>query len=61
MLIHQAGHANTTSHICVCICTFKRPHLLEGLLSRLQTQRTAGLFTYSVLVVDNDYQQRPDT
>ena len=45
------------SHICVCVCTYKRPQLLERLLNKLQGQRTGGLFTYSVLVVDNDHEQ----
>jgi succinoglycan biosynthesis protein ExoM len=43
-----------TPHICVCICTFKRPALLEQLLRSLKGQRTDGRFTYSALVVDND-------
>ncbi|MFQ5786370.1 MAG: glycosyltransferase family 2 protein [Thermodesulfobacteriota bacterium] len=42
------------SHICVCIPTYKRLQMLKGLLTKLQGQRTDGLFTYSVLVVDND-------
>jgi succinoglycan biosynthesis protein ExoM len=41
-------------HICVCICTFKRPNLLWRLLNELDGQRTDGLFSYSVVVVDND-------
>jgi glycosyltransferase involved in cell wall biosynthesis len=41
-------------HICVCICTYRRPALLGRLLSRIETQRTGGLFDYSVVVVDND-------
>lgn len=41
-------------HICVCICTYKRPKLLERLLITLQNQKTDGLFTYSIIVVDND-------
>jgi succinoglycan biosynthesis protein ExoM len=44
-------------HISVCICTFKRPKLLRGLLERLDNQRTDGLFTYSVVVADNDAAQ----
>ena len=46
--------SNGSSHICVCICTFKRPELLKRLLSKLEAQRTEDLFTYSVVVVDND-------
>ena len=42
------------SHICVCICTFKRPDLLERLLNELASQDTGGQFTYSTVVVDND-------
>ena len=42
------------SHICVCICTFKRPDLLENLLKELASQDTAGEFVYSIVVVDND-------
>jgi succinoglycan biosynthesis protein ExoM len=41
-------------HICVCICTFKRPELLNKLLSKLDEQETEGLFDYSIVVVDND-------
>jgi glycosyltransferase involved in cell wall biosynthesis len=41
-------------HITVCVCTFKRPALLERLLTRLGDQATRNLFDYSVTVVDND-------
>jgi len=41
-------------HISVCICTFKRPELLTRTLYAVLAQRTDGLFTYSVVVVDND-------
>jgi len=44
----------TAPHISVCICTFKRTELLKRLLDRLDNQRTDGLFTYSVVVADND-------
>jgi glycosyltransferase involved in cell wall biosynthesis len=43
-----------TRHITVCICTFKRQLLLKRLLMELQNQDTQGLFTYSIIVVDND-------
>lgn len=46
--------AGEKTHITVCICTFKRPHLLKRLLHELQRQKTGGAFTYSVVVVDND-------
>lgn len=41
-------------HISVCICTFRRPLLLCRLLNELATQETDGLFTYSIVVADND-------
>jgi succinoglycan biosynthesis protein ExoM len=44
-------------HICVCICTYKRTRLLKRLLGELARQNTAGAFTYSVVVADNDREQ----
>jgi len=41
-------------HIAVCICTFRRADLLLRLLTELCNQETRGLFTYSVVVADND-------
>lgn len=41
-------------HICVCICTFKRPEMLRRLLSALRALNTSGRFSISVAVVDND-------
>jgi succinoglycan biosynthesis protein ExoM len=41
-------------HISVCICTFKRPDRLKRLLDELDEQQTHGLFTFSVVVADND-------
>jgi len=43
--------------ICVCICTFKRPFLLQLLLREIVKQETEGLFTFSVVIVDNDILQ----
>ena len=43
-----------TSHICVCVCTYKRVELLLRLLAELERQETTGSFTFSVVVVDND-------
>ena len=44
-------------HISVCICTYKRPRFLKRLLDELDGQDTQGLFTYSIVVVDNDHLQ----
>ena len=44
-------------HISVCICTFRRPNLLKCLLDELECQITEGLFSYSVVVADNDHKQ----
>ncbi len=52
--IPQAGAQPVLPHICICICTYKRPVLLRTLLRHLVGQETKNLFTYSVLVVDND-------
>ena len=41
-------------HVCVCICTYQRPIMLERLLSALEKQETEGLFEFSAVVVDND-------
>ena len=49
------------NHISVCICTYKRPGLLANLLEKLQQQRTNDLFTYSVVVVDNDVNESAKT
>ena len=49
----QLSHSHK-NHICVCICTYKRPELLERLLSKLELQNTEGLFDYSIVIVDND-------
>src|SRR5215470_713914 len=41
-------------HITVCICSYKRPHFLKPLLTALAEQDTGNLFTYSIVVADND-------
>src|SRR6266567_7084151 len=41
-------------HIAVCVCTYKRPDYLKRLLTELTSQDTGGLFTYSIVIVDND-------
>jgi len=44
-------------HISICICTYKRPEMLGGLLEKIQKQKTESLFTYSAVIVDNDKNQ----
>jgi succinoglycan biosynthesis protein ExoM len=46
-----------STHITVCICTYKRPTLLRCLLHSLQNQITEGFFTHSIVIVDNDREQ----
>jgi succinoglycan biosynthesis protein ExoM len=41
-------------HISICVCTYKRPELLKRLLQELSYQETEGLFSYSIVVTDND-------
>ncbi len=41
-------------HVSVCVCTFRRPDLLERLLDGLAGQRLQGVCTFSVVVADND-------
>lgn len=43
-----------THEISVCICTLRRGDLLRRLLQALESQKTDGLFKYSVVVADND-------
>jgi glycosyltransferase involved in cell wall biosynthesis len=45
---------DSKEHISICICTFKRPDMLLRTLNSLRSQRTDGLFTYSIVVADND-------
>jgi succinoglycan biosynthesis protein ExoM len=44
-------------HVCVCICTYQRPDLLGRLCDELRNQATDDLFTFSIVVVDNDQAQ----
>ena len=41
-------------HICICVCTYKRPQFLSRLLNALIVQQTDGIFSYSIVVADND-------
>jgi glycosyltransferase involved in cell wall biosynthesis len=44
-------------HITICICTYRRPAMLERLLREISQQDPAGAFTYSIVVTDNDLAQ----
>src|SRR5215213_539881 len=43
-----------SGHISVCVCTYKRAAYLSRLLEALGRQETRQLFTFSIVVVDND-------
>src|SRR5690349_9045423 len=45
------------AHITVCVCTYRRPLLLARLLQELCLQETNDLFSYSMVVADNDAQR----
>lgn len=49
----RSAHAKT-KHISICVCTYKRPDFLMRELKALNQQQTDGLFTYSIVVADND-------
>jgi glycosyltransferase involved in cell wall biosynthesis len=53
----KRGAAKKVYHVCVCICTFKRPELLRRALASIACQVTGGFLTCSVVVVDNDATQ----
>jgi succinoglycan biosynthesis protein ExoM len=53
--------AAALDHIAVCICTYKRVDLLRRLLAELARQKTEDLFTYSIVVVDNDEMRSAET
>jgi succinoglycan biosynthesis protein ExoM len=55
----KSGSAMTfqSNHITVCVCTYRRPVLLLRLLESLAHQQTSDLFTFSVVVADNDAAQ----
>ena len=53
-LLNSDAKVEGTDGISVCICTLKRPELLSRTLVALENQETGGLFSYSVVVADND-------
>lgn len=44
------------THISVCICTYRRSAMLRKLLFELEKIETSGLFSYSAVIIDNDYE-----
>lgn len=51
----------TTTLITVCVCTYKRPQFLQRLLENLFDQKSDNIFTYSIVVVDNDFERSAET
>lgn len=49
------------NHICVCVCTYRRLELLADLLKKLEEQETGNIFTYSIVIVDNDYRRSAES
>ncbi len=52
-----SGKRNALPHITVCVCSFRRPRMLRRLLIKLNEQETEDLFTYSIVVADNDIER----
>ena len=48
---------NRKEHISICIATRKLNALMRKLLLSLLSQKTAGLFTFSIVIVDNDQEE----
>ena len=49
------------NHISVCICTFKRPAVLVRSLRALDQQRAEGLFSFAIIVADNDSERSAES
>jgi succinoglycan biosynthesis protein ExoM len=54
---HRSPEPDFVPHVCVCICTYKRPQMLKRLLEDLASQEISGELTHSIVVVDNDSQR----
>ncbi len=53
----QPGSINVMAklpEISVCVCTYQRPESLRRLISQLEQQRTDNLFSFHIIIVDND-------
>jgi glycosyltransferase involved in cell wall biosynthesis len=55
--VRGGSPVENVKHISVCICTYKRARFLTRLLNELGNQKTEGLFTFSIVVADNDEQE----
>ncbi len=53
----MSAMSSETKHIAVCICTFKRPVFLKRMMREFSGQDTDVLFTYSIVLADNDAMQ----
>ena len=53
--------SESETHISVCICTYQRPDLLGPLLAAVEGQKTAGLFSHAIVVVDNDVERSAES
>jgi len=53
--------APVQDRISVCICTFRRPALLDRLLCALERQIAEEAFTFDVVVVDNDAERTAES
>ncbi len=47
--------------ITVCVCTYKRPRSLKRTLAKIEEQESAGLFTVSIVVCDNDEERSAES
>lgn len=54
MVAHVVADPIVSEHISVCVCTYKQQAMLKRLLDELGRQESGGLFTYSIVVADND-------
>lgn len=53
-LAEEQSSGCATASIAVCICTYRRPEMLQRLLEQLSRQETDGELSYSVVIADND-------
>jgi glycosyltransferase involved in cell wall biosynthesis len=61
VLCQETSDQRAQVHVTVCVCTFRRPQLLQRGLMALQRMDTKGEFTFSIVVADNDSNQSART